>query len=77
MPCPHLSRVNGDCLLQQDPGTDTDDGREPVVTELVPPGEGASPLRRVASVDREWCLGRRESYRDCPVLRRFLAGLVP
>jgi hypothetical protein len=63
MPCPHLSRVNGDCLLQQDPGSDTDDGREPVVT--------------TESVAREWCLGTREGYRDCPVLRRFLTELVP
>jgi hypothetical protein len=77
MPCPHLSRVNGDCLLQQDPGSNTDDGREPVVTELVLRSEGDSPLPRPASVGQEWCLGTGESYRDCPFLRRFLAELVP
>jgi len=62
MPCPHLSKANGDCFLQQDPGPDTDDGREPEPAE---------------SVDRELCLGPGQRYRDCPILTRFLAELVP
>jgi hypothetical protein len=62
MPCPHLSRASGDCLLQQDPESETDEGREPVVTE---------------AVSRDWCLGSRPQYRDCPLFRRFIAELVP
>jgi hypothetical protein len=77
MPCPHLSRVTGDCLLEQDPGPDSDDGREPAVTEIVPGSEGASPLRGVALVNRERCLGTRQSYRACPIFKRFLADLAP
>jgi len=77
MPCPHLSRVNGDCLLQQDLGPDSDDGREPVQVEVVAAGEAGSALRRWAPRDRECCLGGRDRYGDCPILRRFLAELVP
>ena len=62
MPCPHLSAASGDCLLQQDQDPETEDGREPVVTD---------------PVDRELCLGFGDHRRDCPIFRRFLAELVP
>ena len=62
MPCPHLLGTSGDCLLQQDPHAQGDDGREPVLTE---------------PVDRDWCLGSGERYRDCPFFKRFIAELVP
>ena len=62
MPCPHISKANGDCLLQQDPVSEVDDAREPPVVD---------------QVDREWCLGSPTQYRECPLFRRFIAELVP
>ena len=62
MPCPHLSKANGDCLLQQAADPDTEDGREPV---------------QIEPVNREVCLGPRERYRECPVLKRVLYELTP
>ncbi|MFB3882418.1 MAG: hypothetical protein ACE149_14215 [Armatimonadota bacterium] len=61
MPCPHLSRMNGDCSLQQDQDSLGDDEREPVLSE---------------PVDRDWCLGAGERYRECPLFKRFIAELV-
>ena len=61
MPCPHLLGASGDCLLQQEPDSETDDGRELAVTD---------------AIDRNWCLGSRPQYRDCPLFRRFIAELV-
>jgi len=60
MTCPQYSREHNDCLLLQEPPRDDEERAE------IPADEAGS---------REWCLAPQKGYRNCPVLRRFLAEL--
>ena len=62
MPCPHLARDSGECVLLEDAPADEEERGEFPVEE---------------PIDREWCLGAGEAYRSCPVFRRFIADLLP
>ena len=62
MPCPHLARDSGECVLLEETLADEDERGEFPVEE---------------SVDRELCLGAGEAYRSCPIFRRFIADLLP
>lgn len=61
MPCPHFSKETGECVLLEE-AEDDDDRPEVQLDE---------------PVDRSWCLGSDEGYRNCPVFRRFLGDLLP
>lgn len=62
MPCPHFSREDNECrLLQEAPEPDEEHA-------------DAAPDEPVA---REWCLSSDQSYRNCPVLQRYLSDLSP
>jgi len=62
MPCPHFCRRDNDCMLAEELPKDDDEQSEVPLDE---------------PVNRAWCTGEGELYRNCPVLRRYLADLVP
>jgi len=61
VPCPHLSRESGECLLVEDVPEDEE-------------GLAETPLEE--PVKREWCLSPGKAYRECPVFRKFLLELL-
>jgi len=62
MPCPHFSRENSDCLL---------------LHEAPEPHEEHADAAPDEPMAREWCLSPDQSYRNCPVLQRYLSELLP
>jgi len=61
VPCPHLSRESGECLLLEDAPENEEELLE-------------APLDD--PVNREWCLSPGTAYRECPLFRRFLLELL-
>ncbi len=62
MPCPHLARDSGECVLLEDAPEDEEERVEFPVEELI---------------DRDWRLGAGEAYRSCPIFCRFIADMLP